>query len=86
MLLTLVAIGLSVVLATVVNVQQVAARGDMQRADALNAAQAGIDVALAQIRAATTGTPATWRSCRSTAVSPPCSASRACCAPCRCSP
>jgi hypothetical protein len=54
MLLTIVGIGLSVVLATIVNAQQRTTRVDLQRTDAVNAAQAGLDVALAQIRMAVT--------------------------------
>jgi hypothetical protein len=50
LLLTIVGVGLSVVLAGTVGAQQQNTQVELQRADAVNAAQAGIDVALAQIR------------------------------------
>jgi hypothetical protein len=56
MLLTIVGVGLSIVLAGTVNAQQHSTRVDLQRADAVNAAQAGIDVALGQIRNAVDST------------------------------
>ena len=56
MLLTIVGIGLSVVLAGTVSAQQRTTRVDLQRADAVNAAQSGINVALSQLRAAVDGT------------------------------
>ncbi len=52
MLLTIVGVGLSALLAGTVSAQQRTTRVDGQRADAVNAAQAGIDVALAHIRTA----------------------------------
>jgi hypothetical protein len=52
MLLMIVGVGLSAVLAGSVSAQQRTTRVDLQRTDAVNAAQAGLDVALAQIRAA----------------------------------
>ncbi len=55
MLLSLVAVSLSALLAPLVVGQIVATRTTFDRADALHAAQAGIDVMLGRIRAATDG-------------------------------
>jgi Tfp pilus assembly protein PilX len=52
MLLTIVGVGLSVVMLNQVSLQQRTTRLDLQRTDAINAAQTGLNVALAQIRAA----------------------------------
>ncbi len=52
-LLTVVSLGLSIVLATVVAGEQRNTRVDIQSNDALNAARSGLDVALANLRAAT---------------------------------
>lgn len=52
MLLTIVGMGLSTLLASMVLVQLRNTRADVQRADALHAARAGVQVAVAQIRQA----------------------------------
>jgi hypothetical protein len=53
LLLTIVGLGLSLVLASVLTDQQVNTRSEVQRANAVNAAQSGLDVALGAIRSAT---------------------------------
>jgi hypothetical protein len=53
LLLTIVAIGLSLVMASIVTGQQVGTRSEMRRASTINAAQAGLDVALGALRTAT---------------------------------
>jgi hypothetical protein len=54
-LLTIVGLGLSAVLATIGATQVRITKNDVPRVEALNAAQTGLDVALGQLRAATTG-------------------------------
>ena len=54
LLLTIVALGMSVVLTTIVATQLRSTKNDVTRVEALNAAQTGLDVALGQLRAATT--------------------------------
>ena len=58
LLLTMVGIMLSALLVPILLGQIGTTREDSQRVDALNAAQAGLDVALGHIRAANDGTPA----------------------------
>ena len=55
LLITFIGVGLSTVLATVVLTQLGATRQSVGRVQALSAAQAGIDVALARLQAATSG-------------------------------